>query len=76
MKIKDESKTIEDELNRVNLQINEISTFYMMISKHRKIDKLCRNDIIQFIDKIVIKEKKGSNKKRLVEVYYVLIGNM
>ncbi len=76
MEIKDRIKTIEDELNRVNLQINDISTFYMMISKHKKIDKLCRNDIIQIIDKIVIKEKKGSNKKRLVEIYYVLIGKM
>lgn len=69
-------KLIEDEINTINLQINDISTFYKMISKYVKIIDLTREDIIRLIDRIIIKERKGSNKKRLVEVYYTLIGKM
>ncbi|PAT00949.1 hypothetical protein CI105_09255, partial [Candidatus Izimaplasma bacterium ZiA1] len=74
--IKENIKIIEDRINTINLQINDISTFYMMISKYVKIVDLTREDIIRLIDRIIIKERKGSNKKRLVEVCYTHIGKM
>ncbi len=74
--IKDSIKIIEDKINTINLQINDVSSFYTMMSKYDKIYKLNREDIIKFIDRIIIKERKGSNKKRLVEVYYKYIGKM
>jgi DNA invertase Pin-like site-specific DNA recombinase len=74
--IKEKTKILEQKLNVINLQINDISTFYMMITKCRKIVDLTREDIIKLVKVIIIKEKKGSNKKRLVEVHYNLIGKM
>jgi DNA invertase Pin-like site-specific DNA recombinase len=74
--IQESIKLIEDEINKINLQINDISTFYMMISKYNEIKDLTREDIVKLIDRIIIEERKGSNKKRLVEVYFKLIGKM
>jgi hypothetical protein len=74
--IQESIKLIEDEINKINLQINDISTFYLMISKYDQIIDLTREDIIRLIDRIIIKERKGSNKKRLVEVYYTLVGKL
>ena len=47
-----------------------------MVSKYEEITELKREDIVKLIDKIVVREEKGENKRRLVEVYYVLIGKM
>ncbi len=76
IEVKENIKIIEDKINTINLQINDISTFYVMMSKHNEIKDLTREDIIRLIDKIIIKERKGSNKKRLVEVYYTLVGKL
>ncbi|PAT00932.1 hypothetical protein CI105_09270, partial [Candidatus Izimaplasma bacterium ZiA1] len=74
--IKKTIKIIEEKISTINLQINDISTFYLMISKYDQIIDLTREDVIRLIDRIIIKERKGSNKKRLVEVCYTLIGKM
>ena len=62
--IKARIKTIEDELNRVNLQINDISTFYLMISKHKKIDMLSRDKMISFVlsTRLLSKREKDPTK--------------
>jgi DNA invertase Pin-like site-specific DNA recombinase len=74
--IQESTKLIEDEINKINLQINDISTFYLMISTYNEIKDLTREDIVKLIDRIIIEERKGSNKKRLVDVYYTLVGKL
>lgn len=67
---------IEEKLDKINLRIIDISRFYSLMIDYETIDELTRDDIIKLIDKIIVKDQKGSNKKRLVEVYYKLIGMM
>lgn len=74
--VKELINNIEVKLDAINLRINDISRFYLMIINYELIDKLTRDDINKLIDKIIVKELKGNNKKRLVEVYYKLIGKM
>jgi len=74
--VKEKINNIERKIDTINLRVNDISKFYQMISKYDEIKNLTREDIIKLIDKIIVKEQKGSNKKRLVEVYYKLIGKM
>jgi hypothetical protein len=74
--INKDTKTIEDSLSIINQQISDVSSFYELISKYDKITELRHEDIVNLIDKVVINEKKGKNKNRLVDVYYVLIGKM
>lgn len=69
-------KNIEVEIQSISKKINEISAFFDLVSNYEEITELSREDILKLIDKVVIKEKKGKNKKRLVDVYFVLIGKM
>lgn len=74
--VKEKSNDIERKIDAINLRINDISKYYNMISKYDEITDLTHDDVIRLIDKIIIKEQKGRNKKRLVEVYYKLVGKM
>jgi DNA invertase Pin-like site-specific DNA recombinase/uncharacterized protein YlaI len=74
--VKEKINNIERKIDTINLRVNEISKFYQMISKYDEIKNLTREDIVKLIDKVIVKEQKGSSKKRLVEVHYKLIGKM
>ena len=76
LKLKRSIKIIGNRLNTINIQINDVSTFYLMISKYKRLKQLSRDDIVSLIDKIIIRERKGNNKKRLVEIHFALIGKM
>jgi hypothetical protein len=52
----------------------DIETFYDLISSSNEIEELQRDEISQFIEKIIIYEKKDKSKNRIVKVYFVLIG--
>lgn len=62
-----------DDLRKV---MNDVETFYDLLHSYSKSDVLTREDITRFIDKIVVYEKKNKENKRLVKVYFVLIGNV
>jgi DNA invertase Pin-like site-specific DNA recombinase len=51
----------------------DIETFYDLISSSNEIEELQRDEISQFIEKIVIYEKKDEANKRIVKVFFVLI---
>lgn len=76
LEVKEKINNIEGKLDKINLRISDISRFHSMIVNYETIDELTRDDIIKLIDNIIVKEQKESNKKRLVEVYYKLIGMM
>lgn len=74
--VNDAIKVIKDDLSMICKRIDDITKFYEMVSKYEEITELRREDIVKLIDKIVVREEKGKNKRRLVEVYYVLVGKM
>jgi len=53
---------------------NDINSFYDLLESYDKLEELKKEDITRFIEKLVILEKHNKNKKRIVKVYYTLVG--
>lgn len=53
---------------------NDINSFYDLLESYDKLEELKKEDITLFVEKLVILEKRNKNKKRIVKVYYTLIG--
>lgn len=71
--IKNERDNNRQLSNLKNIE-EDIETFYDLISSSNEIKELQRDEISQFIEKIVIYEKKDKSKNRIVKVNFVLIG--
>jgi DNA invertase Pin-like site-specific DNA recombinase len=54
----------------------DINSFYDLIESQSIIEDLQKVEITKFIEKIVILEKKTKSKKRVVKVYFTLIGKV
>ncbi|PAT00945.1 hypothetical protein CI105_09235 [Candidatus Izimaplasma bacterium ZiA1] len=59
--------------NLINIE-KDINSFYDLVESYDEIDILKKEDITRFIEKLVILEKRNKSKKRIVKVYYTLIG--
>ncbi len=74
MKLIKNQRVNETEMtNFVNIE-KDINLFYDSLESYDKIEVLKKEDITQFIEKLVILEKKNKYKKRIVKVYYRHIG--
>lgn len=66
----------ESKITDSKKEVNDIDAFYELISQHSEITDLQRKHITSLIDKVVIHEKKNKLKKRIIDVYFVLIGKI
>jgi tRNA splicing endonuclease len=64
----------ETEVTNLKNIENDISSFYDLLESYNELEELKKDDITQFIEKFVILEKRNKYKKRIVRVYYTLIG--
>ncbi len=64
----------ETDMNNLKNIENDINSFYDLFESYDKLEELKKEDITQFIEKLVILEKRNKYKKRIVKVYYTLIG--
>ena len=69
-------RTNDTEMTDLRNIENDISSFYVLLESYDELEELKKDDIAQFIEKIVVLEKRNKYKKRVVKVYYTLIGLM
>lgn len=73
--IKNERDSKKQLSNLKNIE-EDIETFYDLIQSINEIEELQRDEITQFIERIIIYEKKDKSKNRIVKVCFVLIGHV
>lgn len=64
----------ETEMTNLKNIENDINSLYDLLESYDKLEELKKENITQFIEKIVILEKKNKYQKRIVKVHYRHIG--
>ena len=66
--------TQELQMNELKNIEKDVNSFYDSIESSDIIEEIKKEDITRFIEKLVILEKRSKSKKRMVKIYYKLIG--
>lgn len=69
-------RTHENDMSDLRNIENDIHSFYDLIESNDLVKELKKDDITKFIDNLIILKKRDRAKKRIVKVYYTLIGTL
>ncbi len=64
----------DEKIAIIKRKINDINSFYKLISQCSEINNLSTEHILKFINSVIVKENKDKENKRIVDVSFILIG--